>query len=132
MQLVWQHYWFKKSDTEKELILEQDVSIKEQPNKKLYCHNCKHPVTDLDQAISINESHTHTFTNPAGYTYTVNCFQLAPGCIALGDSSSEYSWFSGYEWRIAICELCHEQLGWLFTNGTAFYALIEDRLIHTL
>ncbi|MCG8379664.1 MAG: cereblon family protein [Proteobacteria bacterium] len=128
--LVWGHYLFKKTDLLTDPQAEQENSVESEQTKKLFCHVCKHHITDLDQAISINNSHTHTFTNPAGYTYTINCFRSATGCLTVGDPTNEFTWFGGYEWQIALCQSCKEQLGWLFTNDNEFYALINDRLTH--
>lgn len=125
-----QPYWFKKSELETGSSVSEASNVAANPGKKLCCRLCKFHITDSDQAISIDDAHTHTFTNPAGYTYTINCFQSAPGCLVIGDCTSEHTWFSGYRWQIAICQSCHEQLGWLFSNDRRFFALIADRLIH--
>ena len=102
--------------------------LKTEQNKKLYCKYCKQHITDVDQAISIQGAHSHTFTNPAGFVYTINCYQTAMGCVAFGERTDEYTWFSGYEWQLALCQSCQTQLGWLFTSMEQFYALIDDRL----
>ena len=130
MQLVFDKYWFKKSEFQTEKLTSQkhDYDERIEENKKLFCTFCKSHITDLDAVISINGAQSHTFSNPAGFIYSINCFQSAPGCQTAGESSSEYTWFSGYEWQIAICHSCREQLGWLFSNGQQFYALIADRL----
>jgi hypothetical protein len=130
VELVWDQYCFKKTDKQTERLPSQENGNAEsaEENKKLYCNFCKNYITDINAAISINGEHTHTFSNPAGYTYTINCFQSAPGCLTNGDSTHEHTWFNGYEWQIAGCHSCKEQLGWLFSNDQQFYALIADRL----
>ncbi len=130
MELVCDQYSFKKTDlqTEKSPSHETESDETAEENKKLFCIFCDNYVTDLNAAISINGEHTHTFSNPAGYTYTINCFQSAPGCLTIEDSTDEHSWFNGYEWQVAVCHSCKEQLGWLFSNNHQFYALITDRL----
>ncbi|MCZ6802742.1 MAG: cereblon family protein [Proteobacteria bacterium] len=108
MQLVCDQYGFKKTDFQPDMLPGQDPDFDclTEENKKLFCSFCKHHVTDIDEAISIKGSHTHTFTNPAGFTYTINCYQAAPGCSIQGESSNEFTWFSGYEWQIAIWSYC--------------------------
>jgi len=130
VELVWDHYCFKKSDlqTEEPPGHETESDETAEENKKLYCNFCKSYIADLNAAIAINGEHTHTFSNPAGYTYTINCYQSAPGCLTLGESTDEHTWFNGYQWQIAVCHSCNEQLGWLFSNEQQFYALIADRL----
>jgi hypothetical protein len=132
VQLVWDQCWFKKSDLQAEKVTSKEQAHDEvvEENKKLFCTSCKNYITDLEAAISINGAHTHTFSNPTGLIYTINCFQPASGCQTIGDSTDEYTWFSGYEWQIAICRSCREQLGWLFSNSNQFYGLISDRLTH--
>jgi Yippee zinc-binding/DNA-binding /Mis18, centromere assembly len=127
---VWRHYDFKKTDLQAEKLTSTDSEYDEtaEENKKLYCTFCKNYVTDSDAGISINGEQSHTFSNPAGYAYTVNCFQSAPGCMIIGEGTYEFTWFKGCAWQIALCHSCKEQLGWLFSNGQEFYALITDHL----
>ncbi len=130
MELVWDRYCFKKTDNQIERLPSEENEKFEsaEKNKKLYCNSCKNYITELNSAIVINGEHTHIFSNPAGYTYTINCFQSAPGCLTIGNSADEHTWFNGYAWQIAVCHSCKEHLGWLFSNDHQFYALIADRL----
>lgn len=130
MDLTWDQYGFKKPEFQPEKLPDQEYDYDEltEENKKLFCSFCKNHITNIDEAISINGAQWHTFKNPAGFTYSVSCYRSAPGCSVTGVSTNEYSWFSGYEWQVAICNSCKEQLGWLFTNDQRFYALITDRL----
>ncbi len=131
MQLGLNYYWFKKNEFETDKLLrheKQEYAVEE--NKKLICKFCKNHITNADDAISVEAAHTHTFSNPAGYVYTINCYQTAPGCLVESERTNEFSWFKNYDWQIAFCNSCREQLGWLFSNETDFYALIADRLMH--
>ena len=133
-QSVFDQIQFKKShvDLQTKTQPERDDSLDIENSKKLYCVFCQYHITSLDKVIAVNGMHSHTFSNPAGYVYTVNCFSAATGCASLGNKTSEYTWFQGYEWQIAICDACQQQLGWLFTNSDHFYALIHDRITHLL
>ncbi|MBL1142574.1 MAG: hypothetical protein HND53_11125 [Proteobacteria bacterium] len=130
MQFVLNHYWFKKNEfeTDKRFREERKEDLAKERSKKILCKYCKNHITNMDDAILVEDKHTHTFSNPAGYIYTINCYQSAPGCLVAGESTDEFSWFKGYDWQLAFCNSCHEHLGWLFTNGQQFYALISDRL----
>tara|TARA_R110000782_G_scaffold13730_11_gene40315 strand:+ start:4577 stop:4978 length:402 start_codon:yes stop_codon:yes gene_type:complete len=130
VELVWGQYGFKKTDIQTEKKPSQEIKTDESAEeiKKLFCNFCSNFITELDAAIAINDAHVHVFSNPAGYTYTVHCFQSAPGCLTLGEGTAEHTWFSGYEWQITVCHACKEQLGWLFSKDRQFYALIADRL----
>jgi len=76
-------------------------------------------------------SHIHTFANPHGLVFEIACFRSVTGCGYVGPSTDEFSWFSGYRWRIVVCAACLTHLGWLFTatGGDSFAGLILDRLI---
>jgi hypothetical protein len=48
----------------------------------------------------------------------------------MGEPSSEWSWFPGMRWRLALCGTCDSQLGWHFEGqAPPFWGLILDRLI---
>lgn len=94
----------------------------------IICKSCGHMITSESAKIMVNNSHVHTFMNPSGIVYTFGCFQDAPGIIAAGIATSEYTWFPGYSWQILICANCREHLGWMFRNGDTFFALIVGKL----
>ena len=99
--------------------------------EKLFCASCSHWITAKDWQISIKDGHEHTVFNPAGIVFHIGCFRDAPGCWATGKPSSDFSWFPGYRWRLALCEGCGKHMGWLFTGSgpiPAFYGLILNRL----
>ena len=130
MYILKNPYWFKRNDGQTQSLPEtvNKDELENKKNKKLYCRHCKLHITDIDQTISINGAYTHTFKNPAGYVYTINCYQTANGCIVIGEPTDEHTWFPGYQWQIVLCQSCQLQLGWLFSNSESFYALIEERL----
>lgn len=132
MPLVLDQYYFKKSVLQTESLTNHKHDELTEQNKNLFCKFCKNSITDLDATIFVNGSQTHTFTNPAGLIYTVHCFDSAPGCDVIGDGTDEHTWFHGYEWQIAICNSCKQQLGWLFSNNDHFYGLINDHLINSI
>lgn len=97
--------------------------------KRLFCAACQHPVTHQDERIPVGGSHEHSCTNPAGHTFRIGCFHEAAGCIAVGEASTEHTWFKGYAWRVALCASCERQLGWRFlAPADYFHGLIVDRL----
>jgi hypothetical protein len=98
----------------------------------LRCANCQYPITRKTDRIEINEKHQHVFANPHGYIYQIGCFVQAPGCVIIGEETSQFSWFPGYTWQIALCGRCLTLLGWAFrSNESLFYGLILDRLTQT-
>ncbi len=96
----------------------------------LLCANCLNMITPRQTAMVVNGFHQHTFANPSGMIYTIGCFRAAPGCAVVGEPSSEFSWFSGFMWRVVACAACQCHLGWRFSSTTAsFYGLILDNLV---
>ena len=97
---------------------------------RLLCAVCRQVITYPIQRLSANGSHEHACTNPHGITYHIGCFRDACGCVTVGESTTAYSWFAGYAWRIALCGGCREHLGWEFRADTdRFFGLILDRLV---
>lgn len=97
---------------------------------RLFCKSCHLWITAHDWQFSIKGGFEHHVFNPAGMMFHIGCFRDAPGCWATGKPSDEFSWFKGYAWRMALCQGCGKQLGWLFTHQeSAFYGLILNRLV---
>ena len=108
-----------------------DTHDKDDPNKKdtLHCIECHYPITRQSDRIQVNEQHQHVFANPHGYVYQIGCFGRAPGCIAIGQESSHFSWFPGYSWQVALCGQCWTLLGWAFgSSESQFFGLIVEKL----
>ena len=103
----------------------------EDAGEGVLCRQCRSVITLQSERISVQGSHQHTFANPQGYVYQIGCFRSAHGCGYTGQLTAEWSWFSGFRWRIALCSSCLIQLGWLFvaTSGERFNGLIIDRLV---
>lgn len=111
-----------------------DAKKEESPlqSEQIVCRQCYHIITRPEEKIQVNGSHQHAFANPSGLIFEIGCFQNAEGCGYTGQTTQEYSWFSGYAWRIAVCGKCLTQIGWLFSASMGinrFYGLILDKLI---
>ncbi len=97
----------------------------------IVCRQCLHVITSPAQRKAIHGAHAHTFANPEGIIFEIACYQEAWGCGYVGPASPEFTWFTGYVWRIAVCANCHIHLGWRFSapDGHCFHGLITSRLI---
>lgn len=102
-----------------------------EPEEYVLCRQCREAITTLEDRISIQGAHQHTFANPHGMIFDIGCFRSARGCAYIGPATDEFTWFRGYRWRVAICSRCMLHLGWLFTarGGDNFAGLILERLI---
>ncbi|WP_320169445.1 cereblon family protein [Maridesulfovibrio sp.] len=97
--------------------------------KKIVCRNCGLTITDPTSGIEVEGRHEHSFFNPHGYLFEILCFSNAPGCMTTGYPSSEFTWFAGHTWQVAICALCGSHLGWKFSSGSsAFHGLIKNSI----
>ena len=109
--------------------LKSIVDEASEPERRLFCAACKHVITHQDERIHVQGGHQHRFTNPHGITYEIGCFRHASGCSTIGEATSEFTWFRGYAWRIAVCGNCQTHLGWHFqSTEDDFHGLIVDRL----
>lgn len=105
-------------------------ALKSEEEKVVVCRDCRHPITAADTLRSIDGSPTHTFFNPVGIVFEIICFSRAPGCAIPGDASTQFSWFSGFTWRLALCGNCLIHLGWFFeSSDSSFFGLILNKLI---
>jgi len=114
-------------------LLADRREVEPQEERSLYCFVCGEIVTRIDQRLSIQGDHRHTFTNPGGYIYEIGCFRDAEGCGETGEFTEEYTWFTGYAWRYAYCGSCRVHLGWAYEGAgespARFFGLILNRLV---
>lgn len=96
--------------------------------KAVRCAACRLRLTEVNQRIAVAGRHAHTVFNPAGVVFHVVCFAVAPGCRGVGVFCSDFSWFKGHRWQIAVCARCGEHVGWYFCGDASFTALIEQRI----
>jgi hypothetical protein len=121
---------FQESENPKTSSKEDSDTESIPEEKNLYCATCNWKITKEDQKTSMRGKTEHTFFNPQGNVFHIGCFKEAPGCMAVGLPSYEFSWFSGYAWQIICCSSCQEHLGWIFLQGleSHFFGLILVRL----
>lgn len=97
----------------------------------IVCRQCLQGITSTAERTMINGAYAQTFANPEGIVFEITCYRHAWGCVYVGPSSPQFTWFAGYVWRIAVCANCHVHLGWRFSTGKGhfFHGLITNRLI---
>ena len=114
-----------------EQVEEQAPEQSTEEEEYILCRQCRQAITRPDERITVQGSHQHTFANPQGIVFEIGCFKTAQGCGYAGPPSTEFTWFSGYAWRVSFCSLCLTHLGWIFIadSGDSFHGFILDRLI---
>lgn len=123
----------EKYGSEKPGHIVEDETEEKEPDTGEYilCRQCLKVITSPAERIEMQGAHQHTFANPHGSVYQIGCFRSAVGCGYVGQASDEFSWFTGYSWKIAVCGSCLFHLGWLFVSPgrESFNGLILDHLI---
>lgn len=120
----------KLADLQRKIGEKTEADDEDRQGRTIRCVNCGHKVTRNSYRIEMNGRHRHVFNNPAGYLFEIGCFGAAEGCSNQGTPTLEFTWFSGYSWRYALCAKCGFHLGWLYqsSGGGAFYGLILSHL----
>ncbi len=109
---------------------QEDIDELAKRKSALCCAQCLHRITDHTAYLELAGGHVHMFTNPGGFSYEIALFEYAD-CVTHGPATTEYTWFAGYTWQLALCANCHEHLGWLYRRigSPAFFGLIRNRLV---
>lgn len=113
--------------------IQKKTSVKDLEEQKeakaVHCVKCMNKITEEKFSTQPNNSHVHSFANPYGYVFTIRCFSSAPGAVATGDYSSEFTWFENYMWKISLCSKCKNHVGWKFSGkDSTFFGFIQDRI----
>jgi hypothetical protein len=109
------------------------MAPREESVDAVVCRQCYHEISASSERQTVNGAHVHTFANPEGIIFEIACYGDAWGCGVVGPASTEFTWFSGYQWRIAVCASCHTHLGWRFdaVGGHRFHGLITSKILAT-
>lgn len=81
------------------------------------CKRCRNKIAMYNDIFAMSKDAVNAnYCNPAGYvheTLTVN--KTFESAVQMVDRpSTEFSWFPGYAWQIAICKKCFTHVGWKF------------------
>jgi hypothetical protein len=102
----------------------------EEEERLVHCRCCFQAVTSSANSIQVNGRHHHTFPNPLGIVFEIGCYSKADGCLHRGPATGDFTWFSGFSWRFALCAGCLAHLGWHYSSLTTnFYGLIMANLL---
>ena len=123
----------KNNGSESGVLLEEKTEERaDEDDNFIRCGQCLYAIARAGDEISVGGAHKHTFANPNGIVFEIGCFRSADGCKYAGSPTEEFTWFSGYAWRIAVCGKCLMHLGWLYVSPgkDGFVGLIVDRLVY--
>lgn len=126
------HYLYTEDGGKKDKReTEQKEKKKSKKKRKLLCKHCEHIISSPEYRMNFQGVFDHTFLNPSGQMFQIGCFRKADGCVVLGEVSSEWTWFQGFQWQVALCGQCLNHLGWFYHSETdsPFFGLILDALV---
>lgn len=104
--------------------------------RALRCAACGQAVSSMDAAFTAPgaDAPTSMFANPHGHVFEVLTVRRAWAIGAIGEPTTEFTWFPGYAWRVAFCTGCATHLGWAFDARSAglepraFWGLVRDAI----
>ncbi len=100
----------------------------------LVCVACETLITRRADAFGLDgEPADRVFFNPAGLVMPITTFRQVRNVAEVGSRTTEFTWFAGYAWTIAVCGACGGQLGWRFDavgggRPARFWGLLRARL----
>ncbi|KAL6070886.1 Upstream activation factor subunit spp27 [Balamuthia mandrillaris] len=104
----------------------------------LYCRRCGSVVAKKEDIFCMsNEGPVGSYVNAGGWVHQTLTLRRAQGLGLDGEPSTQDSWFPGYAWTIAYCEVCNSHMGWKFTavssehSPASFWGLSRASIIHT-
>ncbi|KAL1117028.1 hypothetical protein AAG570_004356, partial [Ranatra chinensis] len=85
-------------------------------SSKVYsCRTCRTQVGHQRDVFAMSvEGAQNTYVNPHGFLHETITLRRVMNLSLVGSRSTQYSWFPGYSWCIAVCETCHGHIGWQF------------------
>nr|XP_047127111.1 protein cereblon isoform X1 [Hydra vulgaris] len=102
--------------TSASMRMQKLLGIMRKCGSSLACASCESIITDKKELFCLSErSPMAAYVNSYGYVHETATFYKASNISLTGRPSTEYSWFPGYAWTIALCKCCHKDLGWKFT-----------------
>ncbi|MCC7386406.1 MAG: hypothetical protein IT384_31500 [Deltaproteobacteria bacterium] len=104
-------------------------------SRAIVCRRCETEVSSARHIFApLGESAIAAYANPSGHLREVLAVREAWSLDLQGWSTSDFTWFPGYAWRIAHCAGCATHVGWCFeAEGTSepprFFGLLTAAVV---
>lgn len=85
------------------------------------CKRCSTQIASYSDIFAMAKGNVNAnYCNPAGYIHeTLTVHKTLEDSVRIVDRpSTEFSWFPGYAWQIAVCMRCQSHIGWKFIAVT--------------
>lgn len=84
------------------------------------CSTCQGVLCQKSDVFSMSRSGPQSsFVNPSGFIHDTITVRKAAGLVKTSNWSSQFTWFPGYQWRMAHCARCHRHIGWCYKSTEA-------------
>ncbi|MFO0727546.1 MAG: cereblon family protein [Myxococcota bacterium] len=83
--------------------------------RALRCRQCAAVISRPTEIFRMrSEAMVQVFPNPLGMLREIITVRAAWGLEIHGPPTTEFTWFEGYAWEIALCASCRTQVGWRY------------------
>lgn len=89
------------------------------------CAACDERLAREDWVLEHTTQAPLVFANPQGRFFELLLVSHVCGSLFEGHATTEFTWFSGYAWRVGSCEGCGVHIGWHFEATQGDLALRE-------
>ena len=101
-------------------------------DRGIFCARCATRVSHPDAVFRMDpRGPVAAFANPAGFLRRIVTVRVAESLTFAGDPTTNFTWFPGYAWTVALCATCGGHLGWRYdaVSGATplrFYGLVTE------
>lgn len=113
-----------------------DPAVRERRGRRLRRRHCATVVSDVAAMFAADgRSPIAVFANPHGRVFEVVTVLHADNLLFASGSTTDFTWFPGYAWRVALCARCLAHLGWSFVGARSdvspatFFGLLRADLV---
>ncbi len=112
--------------------LKEQEEEESQEEQRILCAGCRAHVCNQD-LVWRPEGSVQAYANPQGHLRQIITVRRAWNLSFEAWATAEFTWFSGYAWRIAGCSTCQAHLGWRYEaesgqEPSVFFGLLTNAI----
>eukprot|EP00250_Pteridium_aquilinum_P024667 c2941_g1_i2 orf=252-1487(-) len=94
--------------------LRREIQLLESMNH-LKCKCCEALIAKQSDILVMSaEGPMDAFVNNYGFVHETLTLLQTQGLTLVGPAETQHSWFPGYSWTMAFCNVCKSHMGWLY------------------